>query len=138
MPISPKPWPTSIAPPRAPSKPAASSYSRTGLPACLHLACSYRTGSTFIVAVLHSPALDVHATGEITLSKQMLPSCNAPAVQDVRKAAFGKLGLAAAKSCSMAAGLSVCVCAGALNSAGIVTESRALRTAAKGSPDLHP
>src|ERR1019366_1131044 len=99
---------------------------------------AYRTGSTFIVPELHSPALGVHACGARSLLKQMRASCSSPEVQEVRKAALGKLGLAAAKACSTAPGLSVCVWAGALNSSGIVTESRTLRTVPKESSTLKP
>ena len=79
----------------------------------------------------HSPALDVHALGERSFPKQMRASCNMPDLHDVRNAVLGNVGFAAEKASSIDFGLSFSACAGALNSAGIVTESRALRTAAK-------
>ena len=92
---------------------------------------AYCGGSTVMVDMLHSPALVVQACGARSLLKQIRASCNDPLVHEVRNAPFGKPGLAASNLASISAGLHLTDRFNEANSGGILTESRAFRTAAK-------
>ena len=84
-----------------------------------------------MLPVVHSPALPVHARAFRFLSRQTRTSCSAPAWQVARNAARGNAGFALENWFPIAAASSLVVAESERNAAGMLTESRALRTAAK-------